>query len=348
MLDQASVLAAERADLVYVNEDAAGYRRKRAGGGFTYVDTRGSRLNDDDVLARIKGLVIPPAWNDVWICADPAGHIQATGRDQRGRKQYRYHAAWTECRDEAKFSSLANFARLLPKLRKRVDADLRRRGLPRERVIASVIWLLENTLIRIGNDVYAQENKSFGLTTLRSRHLEIEGSSLRFSFVGKSGQQWKLKLTDRRIAPIVRAIQDLPGQHLFQYLDEDGARRQIGSHDVNQYIQDEIGAQFSSKHFRTWGATVLAAVSLADEPLPETKRATAVALNAVLDHVAHNLRNTRAVCRRCYVHPAIVQAWLDGKLHDQIAAIRTRARRPLTGLDADESTVLRWLARNGA
>lgn len=326
-----------------MNDDEPGYRRRRAGRGFSYTDADGKRVGDAATIRRIKGLAIPPAWSDVWICPDPAGHIQATGRDQRGRKQYRYHPAWTACRDETKFSSLADFARALPKLRERVDADLRRCGLSRERVIATVVHLLDRTMIRIGNDAYAQENKSFGLTTLRSRHLEIDGASLRFSFRGKSGREWRLKLSDRRIAGVVRAIQDLPGQHLFQYLDGDGARREIRSHDVNDYIRETIGPQFTSKHFRTWGATVFATLGLAQEPLPASKQAQAVALNAVLDRVAARLRNTRAICRRCYVPPAVVDAWLDGRLHEEIAAIRPRARRPFKGLDADESLVLRWL-----
>ncbi|TYR36440.1 DNA topoisomerase IB [Mesorhizobium microcysteis] len=345
MLDRvkaSATAAAARADLVYVNDGERGYVRRRAGKGFSYADSRGKAV-DKITTARIKALAIPPAWSDVWICADAAGHIQATGRDQRGRKQYRYHPAWTACRDEAKFSSLASFAHALPALRHRVEADLRRRGLPRDRVVASVVWLLDNTLIRIGNDIYAQENKSFGLTTLRSRHLDIQGSSLRFTFKGKSGQEWKLKLADRRIARIVRAIQDLPGQHLFQYIDEQGARREVSSHDVNAYIQEAIGQEYSSKHFRTWGASVFAAMQLADTPLPETKRAQAMALNAVLDRVAGRLRNTRAVCRRCYVHPAIVDAWLDGTLQQQISAVRKRTRRPFKGLDVAESTFLRWL-----
>ena len=265
-----------------MNDDEPGYRRRRAGKGFSYVDANGKRLADAAAIRRIKALVIPPAWSDVWICADPVGHIQATGRDQRGRKQYLYHSAWTACRDEAKFSSLADFAHALPALRERVDADLRRRGLPRERVIASVVHLLDRTMIRIGNEAYAQENRSFGLTTLRSRHVEIEGSSLRFSFKGKSGQEWRLKLSDRRIAKVVRAIQDLPGQPLFQYLEE-GTRREIRSQDVNGYIREAIGAQFTSKHFRTWGATVFAALELAREPLPASKREQAMSLNAVLD-----------------------------------------------------------------
>lgn len=336
--------AAGRADLAYVNDDQPGYRRRRAGRGFFYLGPAGGRTEDAAALARIRALAIPPAWTDVWICADPAGHIQATGRDDRGRKQYRYHPAWTACRDEAKFSSLVAFARALPKLRARVDADLRRRGLPRERVIASVVRLLDNTLIRVGNDAYAQENKSFGLTTLRSRHLEIEGSSLRFAFKGKSGQEWRLKLCDRRVASVVRAIQDLPGQRLFQYLDGEDGRHDIRSQDVNDYIRETAGPDFTSKHFRTWGATVAAALALGEKDLPGSMREQAMALNAVLDRVARMLRNTRAVCRKCYVHPAVVEAWQEDRLGEEMKAIRRRLPRPLKGLDSEESTVLRWLS----
>ena len=339
-----STQAAEHADLAYVNDAEPGYRRRGAGRGFFYLDPRDARVRDEEILARIRGLAIPPAWTEVWICPDPAGHIQATGRDERGRKQYRYHPAWTAQRDQAKFSSLAAFARALPKLRARVDADLRRRGLPRERVLASVVRLLDNTLIRVGNESYAQENNSFGLTTLRSRHLEVEGSRLRFSFTGKSGQEWRLKLCDRRVATVVRAIQELPGQRLFQYLDEEGGRRDIGSQDVNGYIRDAMGQTFTSKHFRTWGATVAAVLALAQKDLPASRRAQAIALNAVLDAVARMLRNTRAVCRRCYVHPAAIEAWLEGRLDAEITAIRQRLPRPLKGLDKEESTVLRWLS----
>lgn len=335
---------AESAHLAYVNDTEPGYRRRRAGSGFSYLDPQGARLSDGNALARIRTLAIPPAWIEVWICPDPAGHIQATGRDGRGRKQYRYHPAWTACRDEAKFSSLAAFARALPKLRERVDADLRRRGLPRERVVASVVRLLDNTLIRIGNDSYAQENNSFGLTTLRSRHLEVEGSRLRFSFVGKSGREWRLKLSDRRVATVVGAIQELPGQRLFRYLDEEGGSHDIRSQDVNDYIRAAAGPDFTSKHFRTWGATVSATLMLADTRLPGSKREQAIVLNAVLDEVAKMLRNTRAVCRRCYVHPAAVEAWQDHSLGKEMAAIRRRLPRPLKGLDSDESTVLRWLS----
>lgn len=336
--------AAESADLAYVNDTGPGYRRRRAGRGFSYLDPQGARLRDREALARIGALAIPPAWTEVWICPDSAGHIQATGRDERGRKQYRYHPAWTACRDEAKFASLAAFARALPKLRARVDADLRRRGLPRERVVASVVRLLDNTLIRVGNDAYARENNSFGLTTLRSHHVEVEGSRLRFSFVGKSGRIWRLKLSDRRVATVARAIQELPGQRLFRYLDEAGGGHDIRSQDVNDYIRAAIGPDFSSKHFRTWGATVAAALMLAETPLPGSKREQAITLNTVLDAVAKMLRNTRAVCRRCYVHPAAVEAWLEGRLGAEMAAIRQRLPRPLKGLDKEESAVLRWLS----
>lgn len=336
--------AAARADLAYVNDAEPGVRRRRAGRGFFYLDPRGSRLAEPEEIARIRALAIPPAWSDVWICPDPAGHIQATGRDARGRKQYRYHPAWASCRDEAKFSSLAAFGRALPKLRARIDADLRRRGLPRERVVASVVRLLDNTLIRVGNDAYARDNASFGLTTLRSRHLAVEGSSLRFSFVGKSGQTWRLRLSDRRVANVVRAIQELRGQRLFQYLGEDGERRDIRSQDVNAYLREATGADFTSKHFRTWGATVAAALALAAEPRPASKREETAVLNRVIDAVAAMLRNTRAVCRRCYVHPAVIEAWAEGRLGDEIGTLRRRCPRPLKGLDVDESTVLRWLS----
>lgn len=335
---------ARRADLAYVSDAEPGYRRRRAGKGFFYLDPKSAQVREEATLARIRALAIPPAWTQVWICHDPAGHIQATGRDDRGRKQYRYHPAWTACRDEAKFSNLIPFARALPRLRRRVDADLRRRGLPRQRVIALVVRLLDDTLIRIGNDAYAQENRSFGLTTLRSRHLEIEGSSLRFSFKGKSGQEWRLKLSDRRVASVVRAIQELPGQRLFQYLDEDGQRRDVRSQDINDYIRDAIGPEFTSKHFRTWGATVSAALALAGTSLPASQREQAMALNAVLDEVAKMLRNTRAVCRRCYVHPAVIESWHEGRLGEEVKTIRQRFSRPLKGLDAEESVVLRWLS----
>ena len=219
--------SAERASLIHVSDAMPGIVRKRSGRGFRYVAAGGKGVADGETLSRIRSLAIPPAWTDVWISPDPDGHIQATGRDQRGRKQYRYHPRWMACRDDVKYSSLVAFARALPTLRAQIDADLRRRGLSRERVVASIVWLLDNTMIRVGNAVYARDNKSFGLTTLRSRHVEVEGAKLRFAFKGKSGKEWKLKLVDRRMARIVRDVQELPGQHLFQYLDEDGERRLV-------------------------------------------------------------------------------------------------------------------------
>ena len=250
--------AAIQASLNYVTDAEPGIRRLGAGKRFSYKGPNG-RVVSGSIRARIKALAIPPAWTDVWISPDPDGHIQATGRDQRGRKQYRYHSAWAEERDGTKYSSLVAFAESLPELRRRIDADLRRHGLPAERVVAAVVWLLDNTMIRVGNAAYARDNKSFGLTTLRDRHVDISGSSLRFAFKGKSGEEWKLKLVDRRIARIVRGAQDLPGQKLFQYLDEDGNRHPVRSVDVNRYIRDAAGADFSSKHFRTWGGTIHAA-----------------------------------------------------------------------------------------
>ncbi|MBL8580077.1 MAG: DNA topoisomerase IB [Mesorhizobium sp.] len=334
--------AARRAALAYVTDAEPGIRRRKSGAGFSYLRPSGNPVADTKSLRRIKELAIPPAWTDVWISPDAGGHIQATGRDQRGRKQYRYHARWSQCRDEVKYSSLADFARLLPRLRRKIDADLRIRGLPRDRVIASIVWLLDNTMIRVGNAVYARDNKSFGLTTLRSRHVEVEGSKLRFAFKGKSGKEWKLKLVDRRIARIVRAIQDLPGQHLFQYIEEDGARRIVTSQDVNEYIRDATDGEFSSKHFRTWGGTVRALSLFSQIPLPETKAATARAMNIIVDEVAKHLGNTRAVCRRCYVHPLVMASWQEGNLARELEKAK-RLKRKRAGLDAEEALALRWL-----
>jgi DNA topoisomerase-1 len=336
-------MAAARADLAYVSDVEPGIQRRRAGKGFAFVGADGRKIEDAATRARIRALAIPPAWTEVWISPDPAGHIQATGRDQKGRKQYRYHPGWTACRDEAKFSSLVAFAGALPKIRGQVDHDLRRPGLPRERVLASIVWLLDRTLIRIGNDVYSRQNDSFGLTTLRSRHVEVEGRQIRFSFVGKSGRAWNLALTDQRIARIVSRIEELPGQHLFQYLDGGAERRPVHSHDVNAYIREAAGQGFTSKHFRTWAATTGAAMLLSERELPATKRERVRTLNEVIDQVAARLRNTRAVCRRCYVHPLVLESWEGGNLKSAIDEIRRRNRKPLQGLDADESAVLRWL-----
>lgn len=337
--------AAEAVSLVHASDREPGLRRIRAGRGFRYLDEKGRKLADAATASRIRALVIPPAWTDVWISPDPDGHLQATGRDQRGRKQYRYHERWAQCRDAVKFSGLVDFAAALPALRSHVDADLRRRSLSRERVVATVVWLLDNTMIRVGNAAYARDNGSFGLTTLRSRHLSIDGASLRFAFKGKSGKEWRLKLTDRRIARVMKGIQELPGQQLFQYLDGDGERRTVRSDDVNAYIGDATGSPFTSKHFRTWGGTVEAAMLLAAEPLPSAAATARRTLNAVIDRVAARLGNTRTVCRCCYIHPAVIEDWKAGTLEDALRAARRSFRKLPDWLDEDEMTVRRWLER---
>ncbi|GHC73051.1 DNA topoisomerase IB [Limoniibacter endophyticus] len=331
------------AGLIYASDSEPGITRKRAGKGFYYLSDKGIRITDEEVLLRLRTLAIPPAWKDVWIAADENAHLQATGRDEKGRKQYRYHPAWTAERGEAKFQNLVPFAHKLATLREAVDADLRKRGPAREKVIASVVWLLDNALIRIGNEIYSKQNKSYGLTTLRSKHVEIEGSRLRFSFPGKSGKQWELKITDRRLAKALRSVQELPGQNLFQYIDEDGERRPLRSQDVNLYIQEVIGPEFSSKHFRTWGATTQAAFLLSEVERPDTVHMRKRVINQVIDKVARQLNNTRAVCRSSYIHPAVIEAFEAGSLGTTIAEMRKRYRKPLKGLELDESIVLRWL-----
>lgn len=325
---EAAEVSAKRASLVHVSDEEPGIRRKRAGKRFSYWDARGRKIAKLEEIDRIDALAIPPAWTDVWISPEPDGHIQATGRDVRGRKQYRYHLRWSACRDEVKYSSLADFALALPKLRQRVDADLRKRDVPRERVVASIVWLLDNTMIRVGNSAYARDNKSFGLTTLKDRHVSIEGAKVRFAFKGKSGKEWNVQLTDRRMAKVMRTIQDLPGQQLFQYRNGDGVRRGVTSQDVNGYIREAMGADFTSKHFRTWGGTISAAALFEGTPLPDSKAATARTMNATIDKVAARLGNTRTVCRKCYIHPAVLDSWAQGTLADDLKAARRSFRKP--------------------
>ncbi|MGE0232522.1 MAG: DNA topoisomerase IB [Flavobacteriaceae bacterium] len=339
--------SASQAELVHVNDSDPGIARRQRGKGFSYTRPNGSIIRDEKTLARIRSLAIPPAWTDVWICPVAQGHIQATGRDARGRKQYRYHPGWETCRYEAKFASLAAFAEALPRLRKRVKKDLAKRGMRRERILAAIVWLLDNTMIRIGNDAYRRENRSFGLTTLTARHVETQGSEIRFSFTGKSGRKWRLSLSNRRIANILAGMSELPGQHLFQYAGDDGAMHPVHSHHVNDYIREATGSDFTSKHFRTWGATSMATVELAAVEPPPSKQARRRIVNEILDSVSEALKNTRAVCRRCYVHPDVIDAWESRTLGPEIAALRSRYRKPFAHLDADESTVLRWLRQRG-
>lgn len=327
--------------LRHASDADSGIRRRKSGRGFSYSKDNGGSISERDI-ARIRSLVIPPAWTDVWICASANGHIQATGRDEKGRKQYRYHPLWTTCRGETKFSSLVEFGRVLTPLRQRMEADMRGRSLSLEKVAATVVWLLDNVLIRVGNSTYARTNKSFGLTTLRSRHIKVDGGTMKFVFTGKSGKDWNVRVTDRRIARIIRSIQELPGQHLFQYIGEDGERRVITSHDVNAYVREATGAAFTSKHFRTWGGTVYALEGLRAAELPESKTATKRLLNAEIDKVAGLLGNTRTVCRSCYIHPRLFESWEGGTLNEELKAARS-VRITAPGLEDDERLALKWL-----
>ena len=308
------VKAAEDAGLRWVCDDAPGLRRVRAGKGFRYVGADGKTVRDERTLARIKALVIPPAWRDVWICASPNGHIQATGRDARGRKQYRYHARWREKRDETKYDKMILFGLALPRIRERVDEDLSKPKLPREKVLATVVRLLETTLIRVGNEEYARSNKSYGLTTLRNHHVDVDGSELRFEFRGKSGVKHRVAIQDRRLARIIRRCQDLPGHELFQYLDDDGELHSVSSQDVNDYLREITHQEITAKDFRTWNGTVLAAAALREVcgkgPRGRSKRVVA----SCIERVAERLGNTKSVCRKCYVHPAVIAAYMDGTL----------------------------------
>ncbi|SFV36170.1 DNA topoisomerase-1 [Devosia crocina] len=326
--------------LIFSSDHEPGWQRRRRGKSYSYFDSEGQSPAPER-RAEINALAIPPAWSQVWICKDCNGHIQATGRDERGRKQYRYHPDWTTHRASTKFDGLVSFATALPALRNQVDEDLRRRGLSLDRVAASVVWLLDNSLIRVGNPTYARENKSFGLTTLRNRHVAINGQSIRFKFKGKSGKDWNLQLVDRRMARIVKSLQDLPGQDLFQYEDETGYHA-ISSRDVNDYIAGFAGPGYSSKHFRTWAGTVRAFGLLAGQPIPESQRAQTKLLTGIVDVVANRLGNTRAVCRQSYIHPAVFENWQAGTL------IRSNRLRPIEGLDEDERATLAFLKKLAA
>ncbi|HEX6974304.1 MAG TPA: hypothetical protein VF147_07885 [Vicinamibacterales bacterium] len=317
-------VSARSAGLKYTTDIKPGIRRVANGHGFKYVDGSGKTVRDHATLARIKSLVIPPAWTHVWICPDERGHLQATGRDARGRKQYRYHPRWREVRDETKYHRMIGFAHALPAIRRRTSVDLRRQGLPREKVLAAVVQLLEKTLIRVGNDEYAKQNHSFGLTTLRDGHVEVKGQRVRFAFRGKSGVEHEVDLEDRRLAKVVKACRDIPGYDLFQYYDEEGGRQAIGSADVNTYLQDVTGFDFTSKDFRTWAGTVLAAQLLRAFEQSESDAQRKKNIVSAVEAVAKRLGNTKAVCRKCYIHPAVFDAYLDGSM---LKTVAQRARR---------------------
>jgi len=334
--------SAQDAGLSYTSDSEPGIRRVRKGRGFIYFDADGGKVRDAATLMRIRSLVIPPAWKDVWICARPRGHLQATGRDDRGRKQSIYHAKWRETRDADKYARLLGFARALPRIRARVARDMRLKGLPRDKVTATIVKLLESTFARVGNEEYARDNRSFGLTTLRDRHVKVSGASVRFMFRGKSGRDIEVGVTNRRVARVVKRCEELPGQMLFQYVDESGTRGTIRSDDVNSYLREASGEDFTAKDFRTWAGTVLAASALRDLAHFESETEAGHNVAAAIDSVARKLGHTRAICRRAYVHPAVIDRYLDGSLDSALSLERaTEGRR----LRTDEAAVLALLKR---
>jgi len=342
MVDPSNV--AESAGLVYVAGDQRGVRRERQGDGFAYFKPSGEPVSDAATLERIRKLAIPPAWTEVWICANPNGHLQATGRDARGRKQYRYHPQFRELSEANKYEHMLEFARALPALRAKVAAHMALRGLPREKVLATVVHLLETTLIRVGNDDYARQNKSYGLTTLRNPHVKVAGSELRFQFKGKSGKTWRLQVKDRRVAKIVKACQELPGQDLFQYRGEDGEQRSVSSADVNAYLREISGRDITAKDFRTWAGTVLAALALQEFQSFDTQAGAKQNVRAAIEKVAARLGNTPTICRKCYVHPEILASYAEGAMLLEIKErVEQELREDLASLRPEEAAVLSLL-----
>lgn len=329
-----------------MTDGVVGITRRRAGKGWTFFDPGGARISDPAERRRINSLVIPPAWTDVWISPDPKGHIQATARDARGRKQYRYHARYRDARDQSKFRHMLELSEVLPAIRGRAERDLRAPEFSRRQILATVVQLLDKTLIRVGNDEYARENHSYGLTTLRMKHVEVDGSKLSFSFRGKSGVQHAISVTDKRIAQIVQRCQDLPGQELFQYLDGNRKRQTVTSDDVNSYLREISGRKITAKDFRTWGGTMLAGVELRAMGATSTQRDAKRNIIRAIDAVAERLGNTRSVCRKYYVHPALVHAYLQGlvpgaSVSDSLR--QNRRRRPVPALRRDEVAILQFL-----
>jgi DNA topoisomerase-1 len=337
--------AAEYAGLSYVTDDKPGIQRRRSGKGFTYR-AGGKTVSDNATLKRIRALAIPPAWTDVWICPRANGHIQATGRDARGRKQYRYHVRFREVRESTKYQHMLAFAASLPGIRAKVAKDLALRGLPREKVLATVVHLLEATLIRVGSDEYARSNKSYGLTTLKNRHVDVDGTALRFNFKGKSGKVWKLSVRDRRIAKVIRACQELPGQELFQYVDESGANCDVTSADVNAYLREISGADITAKDFRTWHGTVLAAIALQEFEKFDSQASAKRNVREAIQSVASRLGNTPTICRKCYIHPEIFASYAEGSLLIEVKdQVEAELRDDLAQLKPEEAAVLALLQR---
>ncbi|NTF46592.1 DNA topoisomerase [Rhizobium sp. AC27/96] len=339
--------AALSSGLIYISSLENGITRKQGRTGFRYYMPDGSRITSIAEIARLNALAIPPAYIDVVISTNPRSHLQAIGRDARGRRQHRYHPDWHSERGRAKFDQLAEFADRLPGIRERVDADLRSRGLSMNKALATIVWMLDNLYIRVGNAAYAEQNRSFGLTTLRNRHVHVEGGRVKFRFKGKSGKEWNLVHSDRRIARVVRQLQELPGQQLFKYVCDEGGCRQISSQDVNAYIREASGGVFTSRQFRTWGATCMAAALLAPLDVEPSERAIARQINDAIDIVASRLGNTRAVCRSSYIHPAVFEDFRGGRL-GEVSKIRTRSERLLQWMDPEEIGVERWLKRRAS
>ena len=340
------VAAARAARLHYVTDRKPGLRRERDGEGFAYLYPDGGRVTDEATLERIRKLAIPPAYTGVWICRDPLGHLQAVGRDARGRKQYRYHPRWREVRDEAKYGKMLVFGRVLPRIRERVRHDLALHGLPKQKVLAAIVALLEKTMMRVGNEEYARTNDSYGLTTLRDGHARIKGTKLSFDFRGKHGVQHHIDLQDRRLARVVERCRDLPGQDLFQYIGEDGQVHHVVSDDVNTYLHEISGEEITAKDFRTWAATNLAALALSGLEAFDSQAKAKKNVVAAVEHVAGRLGNTPAICRKCYIHPAIFDGYLDGSL---VEGLKARADAVLEGhepgLTAEEIAVTAFLSR---
>ena len=333
--------AAEEAGLRYVSDDDKGIRRDKHGDAFTYCKRGGGQVTDERTLDRIRKLAIPPAWTDVWICPQANGHLQATGRDARGRKQYRYHAQFREVRDSTKYEHMLEFAKALPAIRAKMAEHMALRGLPREKVLATVVHLLETTLIRVGNDDYARDNKSYGLTTLRNPHVKVEGAQLKFRFKGKSGKTWDLKIQNRRVAKIVKACQDLPGQRLFQYMGEDGELGEVTSADVNAYLKEITGRDITAKDFRTWAGTVMAALALQEFEAFDSQAGFKKNVKAAIERVSQRLGNTPTICRKCYVHPEVLSCYESGELLLDIKQkVEHELRDELPSLRPEEAAVL--------
>jgi DNA topoisomerase I len=335
---------AQQIGLRYVGNNVAGIARRGNNGDFRYVDADGKPIRDEATLARIRSLAIPPAWTDVWICPWENGHLQATGRDARKRKQYRYHPRWRDVRDEVKYGRMISFGKVLPVIRRKVEEALKQPGLPREKVLATVVYLLQATMMRIGNEEYARQNKSFGLTTLRDRHVRIDGSEVEFRFRGKSGIQHAIKVDDPRLARIIKRVRDLPGQDLFQYVDDEGESHSVGSSDVNDYLRSITGEDYTAKDFRTWSGTLLAALALQEYEKFDSEAQAKKNVVRAIEAVAERLGNTPSVCRKCYIHPAVIESYFDGTMLQTLQqCAQQELKEDLHALSPEEAAVVALL-----